>query len=170
MGRAFRGWMGVAFFSLTMLAAPSSLRAAAKDDANAIVITFKDGHQQSYSLAEIARIEFKTAAVTAPTKSSVDLPSRRHFVGKWTVGDNAGHSYEFTLEEGGEARNNVDEGGHGTWTYTNGEAHISWDNGWHDVIRKVGMKYRKYAFAPGRSLDDTPTNEGTAEKQNAEPI
>lgn len=167
MGRTFRGWFAVAFFSLTMMAGPSPARAADKDDASAIVITFKDGHQQSYSLGEIARIEFKSPAATA--KTPVDTPSRHHFVGKWTVGDNAGHTYVFTLEEGGAARNNVDEGGKGTWNYTNGEAHIAWDNGWHDVIRKVGMKYRKFAFAPGRSLDDSPTNEGTAQK-DAEPI
>lgn len=40
-----------------------------------------------------------------------------------------------------------------------GEAHISWDDGWHDVIRKVGGgKHEKLAFEPGKSFSDEPSN------------
>lgn len=156
-------------FSLFLaLAAPPAF-AAAKDSGNSLVITFKDGHQQTIPLSDIAHIEFKTAPAAADS-SRVDLPSRKHYLGKWTVGDNQGHTYIFTLEDSGEAKNNVDGGGHGTWTYENGEARITWDNGWHDVIRKIGMKYRKYAFEPGKTFGDTPTNEGDAHKTNPEPI
>ncbi|HEY3927023.1 MAG TPA: hypothetical protein VGL89_01500 [Candidatus Koribacter sp.] len=169
MGSAFQRYLPIMLLSVFLLNFPAFARAADKDSANSIVITFKDGHQQTFSLADIARIEFKTPAFAAAKTSSVDLPSRKHYVGQWTVGDNAGHSFVFTLEDSGEAKNNVESGGHGTWTYENGEVHIAWDNGWHDIIRKVGMKYRKYAFEPGRSLDDAPTNEGFANKSNPEP-
>jgi len=39
-----------------------------------------------------------------------------------------------------------------------GEAHINWDDGWHDAIRKVGNKYQKVAFPPGSSFSGTPSN------------
>ena len=30
-----------------------------------------------------------------------------------------------------------------------GEARIAWDDGWHDLIRKVGPKHEEVAFEPG---------------------
>jgi hypothetical protein len=169
MGRMLRRISIVVITLLTcFVSLTSSAAAADKDTGNAIVLTFKDGHQQSFPLADVARIEFKTSA--AATKSaSIDVPDRHHFVGKWNVGDGRGGTFEFRLDDSGEAHNNVTGGMHGTWTYTNGEAHITWDNGWHDIIRRVGVKYRKFAFEPGRSLDGSPSNEGDA-KKNAEPI
>ena len=47
---------------------------------------------------------------------------------------------------------------------------MSWDNGWHDAIRKVGTKYQKFAYAPGMSFNDTPDNVADAQKTNPEPI
>ena len=169
MGRMLRRFSIVAvMFFASLVPLRSQAAVNDKDAGNAIVITFKDGHQQTFSLADIAHIEFKTSS--AATKSaSIDVPDRHHFVGKWNVGDGRGGTFEFRLDDSGEAHNNVNGGMHGTWTYTNGEAHIAWDNGWHDIIRRVGMKYRKLAFEPGRAFDATPSNEGDA-KKNAEPI
>lgn len=170
MGRMSKPF-AVAVFSFATLFVPLLTHAAAKDkvSGDAIVITFTDGHQQTFSLADVARIEFKTAAPVSTKAASVDVPDRHHFIGKWNVGDGQGGTFEFRLDDSGEAHNNVNGGGHGTWTYENGEARVSWDNGWHDVIRRVGTKYRKFAFSPGKRFDETPSNEGDA-KKNAEPI
>ncbi len=51
-------------------------KSSSQADQNAIVITFKDGHQQSFSLADVARIEFKTVGTTT-TRSSAS------FAGRW---------------------------------------------------------------------------------------
>lgn len=166
MRTAYRRLPSLALFAIALF--PTLAHgAAAADNAPAVVITFKDGHQQSFPVADIARIEFKNAGKSAAT--SIDLPTRHHFVGKWRVGDQQGHKYMFTLLENGQATNDVDSGGHGTWTYVNGEAHISWDNGWHDVLRKVDMKYMKFAFSPGVSTEDNPSNVGEAHK-DTEPL
>lgn len=171
MHKAQQGIIAIGLFLLIAVGLPTKARAAAKESDDAIVITFKDGHQQTFSLAEVARIEFKTPAAHATKNtSSVDMPGRHHFIGKWTVGDGSGHTFNFTFDENGQATNNVDQGGHGTWTYIDGEARVTWDNGWHDAIRKVGMKYRKFAYAPGTSFDDKPQNVGDAQKTNAEPL
>ena len=156
---------------LMVVEVPVMAGAAAKDhvDANAIVITFKDGHQQTFSLADIQRIEFKSAAAKT-SAGDAQSPGRRRFVGKWAVGDGRGNTLYFTFEENGEATNSVGDGGHGTWTYTNGEARVSWDNGWHDAIRKVGTKYKKYAYSPGTSFNDPPNHVADAEKTNPEPM
>ena len=51
-----------------------------------------------------------------------------------------------------------------------GEARIAWDDGWHDVIRKVGTKHEKVAFEPGKSLSETPNNVTNAVNTSAKPI
>ena len=68
-----------------------------------IVIVFKDGHRQSYNLADIERIEFPWAAGTAAALPSSSHPSRAHFVGKWEVGDGMGSTFTITLEDNGDA-------------------------------------------------------------------
>jgi hypothetical protein len=134
---------------------------APKDDADSIVIVFKDGHQKTFNLSDIARIEF-----TAPARE-VAIPGRGHFQGKWKVGDGAGGTFLITLNPDGEATKSIGSG-HGTWTVVNGEARISWDDGWHDAIRRVGKKYQKAAFAPGKTFSDKPSN--VAEAEPTEPI
>jgi hypothetical protein len=52
----------------------------------------------------------------------------------------------------------------------NGEARISWDDGWHDVIRKVGAKHEKVAYEPGKSYDDKPANVTEARNTQPKPI
>jgi hypothetical protein len=172
MRNGYKGLISISLllFTLSLTAVAS---AAPKDSANSIVITFKDGHQQTYSLADIARIEFNTPATasTAKSSSTPEVPgSRHHFVGKWAVGDGNGNTYYFTFEENGHATNNVGSGGQGAWTYVDGEARVSWDNGWHDIIRKVGTKYQKFAYSPGKSFNDDPYNVTDAHKTSHEPI
>jgi hypothetical protein len=58
----------------------------------------------------------------------------------------------------------------GTWTVVDGEAHISWNDGWHDIIRKAGNGHEKLAFAPGRSYSKDPSNVADAKNVTNEPI
>lgn len=127
------------------------------------VIVFKDGHEKSFSLSEIARIEFSPVS---PTDSRF---GRNHFLGKWRVGDGAGSHFFITLEPDGQARKTLGSS-HGTWTVVDGEARISWDDGWHDVIRKAGSKHEKVAFAPGKNFDAEPDNITDAQNTNPQPI
>jgi hypothetical protein len=158
------------------------------DDHDSVVIVFKDGHRQSLAMAEIARIDLKAPAVIVykdghKEKISADIeriefgpsevamtPGRNHFVGKWEVGQgtNGGHFY-ITLESDGEAKKSIGAS-HGTWTLVDGEARISWDDGWHDVICKVGSKHEKRAYEPGRSLDGSPSNVTSAVNTQPKPI
>jgi hypothetical protein len=168
--------LSAAFLLITMIALPAMAGAAPKSAApNAIVITFKDGHQQTFSLSEISKVEFKNATATAAAKSqsptaAPGVPLRRRFVGKWTLEPGAANMpFYVTLEEDGTAKKSIGEV-HGTWIYVNGEAHIAWDDGWRDVIKKVGTKFEKWAYSPGASMQDPPANTGTARNSNPEPI
>jgi hypothetical protein len=173
--------------SAVMLAAVSALVAAHADDQKSIEIVFKDGHRQSLAMAEIARIDFKTPVmivfkdgrqqnVPASEIARIDFgaangptPSRAHFEGKWEVGEGNGNNFYITLEENGEARKSLGAS-HGTWSVVDGEARISWDDGWHDAIRKVGTKHEKLAFEPGKSFDDKPSNVTPARNTQPKPI
>ncbi len=127
------------------------------------VVIFKDGHREKVSAADIARIEFETSDLDAM------MPSRNHFVGKWEVGEGNGSTFFITLDANGDARKSIGAA-HGTWTLVDGEARISWDDGWHDAIRKVGTKHEKRAYEPGKSFSDTPSNVTAARNTQPKPI
>jgi hypothetical protein len=146
---------------LLVVAAPDAkaVPPSTKDTSGTIVITFKDGHQQFFSVSSIGRMELKAAGGTSIPISipGIVVPGRSHFLGKWAVGDGNGGTIYMTLEDNGEATKS-NGASHGTWIYVDGEAHVSWDDGWHDAIRKVGSKHEKFAFAPGESFSDKPAN------------
>jgi hypothetical protein len=125
-----------------------------------LTVVFKDGHQQSISSTDISRIEFEPGA---------SLPGRNHFVGKWKVGEGNGSNFYITLDANGEARKSIGSS-HGTWTVVAGEARISWDDGWHDALRKVGNGHEKRAYEPGKSFDGTPSNVTPATNTQPQPI
>jgi hypothetical protein len=177
-------------FALLMLAASSLAGSAlAADTSGSIAIVFKDGHRQTLEVADIARIDFNAPVVIvfkdgrqqnlpAATIARIDFepaasassPSRNHFVGKWEVGEGgSGGNFYITLEAGGEASKSLGAS-HGTWVLVDGEARISWDDGWHDAIRKVGSKHEKLAYAPGKSFDDEPSNVTAARNTEPRPI
>ena len=52
----------------------------------------------------------------------------------------------------------------------NGEAHITWDDGAMDALRKVGSKFQKSAYAAGKSFSDTPDNVTEAHNTAHQPI
>ncbi len=176
---------------LVLVSAIASLgqSSISKDTRGSLVMVFKDGHRQTFPVADIAKIEFKAADIvvfkdgrqqsfpltdvqsfefdTTATKPS--LPGRNHFVGKWKVGQGNGANFFITLEASGEARKSIGAS-HGTWTVVEGEARIAWDDGWHDAIRKVGTKHEKVAFEPGKSFSDEPANVTDAVNTSAQPI
>jgi hypothetical protein len=142
------------------LAPAQTSKSSSQAAQNAIVITFKDGHQQTFSLADITRIEFKTEGIA--TRSSAS------FAGRWKVGTGVGGStFYITLDPDGKASKTMGSM-HGTWTVFGDEARISWDDGWHDVIRKAGNHYEKAAYRPGKSYSDQPDNITGA--TNTEPL
>lgn len=120
--------------------------------AKSLVITFKDGHQQTFSAADVARVEFSDSA----TSATDEYPGR--FRGKWKVATGAGgDTFYITLDNHGNASKSIGAS-HGKWQAVGEEAQITWDDGWHDAIRRVGKKYEKFAYEPGKSFSDSPSN------------
>jgi hypothetical protein len=179
----------VSILAILVLAAGSLTgTAAAADNSGSIAIVFKDGTRQTLDLEEIARIDFKSpvvivfkdghhqnlpatiARIDFEPADSASLPSRNHFVGTGEVGMGGdGGNFYITLEADGEAKKTHGES-HGRWVLVDGEARISWDDGWHDIIRKVGSKHEKLAFEPGKSFDDSPSNVTAARNTEPRPI
>jgi hypothetical protein len=191
-----RGFLRVtapsALLLFTFSGAFATPRPSPADDRGSIVITFKDGHHQSFAVAEIARIDFKAPSVVVyrdghqEKVSAADIariefetseitsmtPSRAHFIGKWEVGEGGaggGSRFYITLEADGDARKTIGAA-HGTWTLVEGEARITWDDGWKDEIRKVGTTHEKRAYEPGKSFDDEPSNVTPARNTQPKPI
>jgi hypothetical protein len=162
----------------------------AGEDRSSVVIIFKDGHRQSFATSEIVRIDFKAPAVVykdghqekiaagdiariefigSDADAGATIPGRSHFIGKWEVGQGNGQNFFITLDADGTARKSIGAS-HGTWTVVDGEARVSWDDGWHDAIRKVGTKHEKFAYEPGKSYSDKPSNVTDARNTEAKPI
>ncbi len=176
---------GILLFVIS--AAIAKPAASPADDRDSIMIVYKDGHRQSFAATEIARIDLKAPAAIVykdghREKVSAEIdriefgspdmamtPGRRHYVGKWEVGEGNGGHFFITLDEDGTARKTLGPS-HGTWTLVDGQARISWDDGWHDVIRKAGGKHEKVAYEPGKSFDDAPSNVTEARNTQAKPI
>lgn len=171
-----------------LLGLAASAKPAFAEDHNSVVIVYRDGHRQTVASAELARINVKAPAaiiykdgrreriteeiqrIEFGSPTSVSTPGRSHFIGKWEVGEGDGSHFFITLEENGKARKSIGSPG-GTWTLVDGEAHIAWDDGWHDAIRKVGGgKHEKVAFEPGKSFDDEPSNVDFAKNTEIKPI
>jgi hypothetical protein len=154
---------GTALLGLALLLAVSAGVATAATSGNSIIIVFKDGRQQTYSMADIERIEFKTPGSGPP------LAVANSFTGKWKVGEGNGGSFYITLDRDGTASKSIGAS-HGTWTIVDNEARISWDDGWHDALRKSGTKYEKRAFEPGKAFTEQPSNVTEARRTETQPI
>jgi len=144
----------------TVHGASPNPQSAPQNDSASVVITFKDGHQQSFLMTDIARIEYRDAG-----DSMLGLD---YFLGKWQVGNGTGGTFFITFETNGEASKSIGAS-HGIWTVVGSEARISWDDGWHDVIRKIGDQHEKFAFAPGTTVDGNPENITDARKLESKP-
>jgi|HubBroStandDraft_4_1064222.scaffolds.fasta_scaffold91732_2 hypothetical protein len=183
-----RGLIKLVIVPATLLLALSAAFAKPPaSDRGSVVIVFKDGHRQSFAMGEIERIDLKAPAAVVYkdghrenlpaadieriefAADSAMMPGRNHFTGKWEVGEGNGGTFYITLDADGTARKTLGPP-HGTWTLVDGEARITWDDGWHDAIRKVGTKHEKLAYEPGKSFDDAPSNVTAARNTEAKPI
>lgn len=154
----------------------ANVAASPLDDHDPVVIVYKDGHRQTLAAGEIARIDLKAPPTIvykdghreklrgdvdriefSESGASATDPSRSHYVGKWEVGEGNGGHFFITLNADGSAKKSIGSP-HGTWTLIDGEARITWDDGWHDAIRKRGSRHEKAAFEPGKTFDDAPSN------------
>ncbi|HEX4007944.1 MAG TPA: hypothetical protein VHX60_17350 [Acidobacteriaceae bacterium] len=133
---------------------------------NNVVIVFKDGHRQTISLGDIERLEFSGPVPVGLI--SIPGPSREHFFGQWQVGDGNGSNFIITLRDDGTALRSIGHE-HGTWEYVNGEAQVTWDDGWQDCIRKVGSWYKKYAYSQGKTFASDPDNVANARNVTQNP-
>lgn len=170
--RKFVGVAGLA--ALLFLALPGAFAApprAPYSGQGTIVIVFKDGHRQTYNLSDIERVEFPVAGSAAGDAGAVNsqLPSRGRFLGKWEVGDGNGSNFFIRLEENGDAFRSLGNE-HGKWAYVDGEAHMTWDDGPLDAIRKVGGGFQKFAYGRGKSFTDVPDNVTFARNTSPHPI
>lgn len=161
MLKLVRAICAVGMLTVAALAATTKPVPAPTDAPVSIVIIFKDGHQETFAMSDIARIEF--------TGASDSTLGPDYFLGKWEVGNGSSGTFFIKLEPNGEASRSFGAS-HGVWTVVGDEARISWDDGWHDAIRKVDGKYEKFAHEPGKSFDDTPQNVTAARNTQAKPI
>jgi hypothetical protein len=143
----------------------------AKAAPGTLVIVFKDGHRQTFNVADVERVEYP-----AGTLASGDLagprnqaPPRGRFVGKWECGDGNGGTFFITLNENGSAFRSIGDV-RGNWTYSNGDALITWDDGAQDAIRRVGSRFQKSAYSAGKKFTDDPDNVAEARNTNPRPI
>jgi hypothetical protein len=160
--------------TLLCLAVSSAFAAAPpapKSSHGTMVIVFKDGHRQSFNLGEIERVEFPAApaAAVASAPGNPSWPSRAHFLGKWEVGDGSGNNFFITLYDNGDALKSIGSK-HGRWEYVDGEARVTWEDGWHDAIRKAGSSYQKSAYGEGKSFTDAADNVTGARNTSPHPI
>ena len=85
------------------------------------------------------------------------------------MGEGNGSNFYITLDADGQARKSIGAS-HGAWTVVGAEARISWDDGWHDAIRRVGASHEKFAYEPGKSFNDVPSNVTAAKNTQPNPI
>jgi hypothetical protein len=155
--------------ALAILFAIPASQAQAGSPGNTLVLVFKDGHRQRINLDQLERLEFP-GPVPAGIISTPG-PSRARFLGKWEVGDGNGSNFYITLRDDGTAQRTMNGFDHnrGHWEYKNGEAQVTWDDGWQDCIRKVGTQFKKFAYHEGKTFTDDPDNVANARNISQNP-
>ena len=145
---------------------------ANKSGSGQIVIVFKDGHRQTFNLADVARLEFSGTGgipIGDAAPAPAGAPPRGHFFGKWEVGDGAGSTFYIMLDDDGNAWRSLRRI-HGKWAYVNGEARVTWDDGAMDAIRRIDGQDKKFAYHAGKSFTDEPDNVTDAKNTTPRPI
>jgi hypothetical protein len=74
----------------TVHGASPNPQSAPQNDSASVVITFKDGQQQSFLMTDIARIEYRDAGDS--------MLGWDYFLGKWQVGNGTGGTFFITFE------------------------------------------------------------------------
>jgi len=88
-------------------------------------------------------------------------------VGSWNIGEPdppGGRPFVMTLNADRTARKSHVPGATGKWETVDGEARVTWSDGWRDIIRREGVDFSKIAFAPGDDFDGKPDNTAVAIK------
>ncbi len=116
------------------------------------------------------RIEDSTGSPQAmdDKRAPQDDDGWRFFVGQWSIGASDHPSFVMTLNEDFTAKKSHVPKATGKWEYVSGEARVTWSDGWRDILRREGKKYRKVAFRPGTTFDSPPSNTESAEKKTVE--
>lgn len=134
-----------------------------QDQRNSLIVIFKDGHQKSFPMSEVERIEFQS------TPAAISTAGQGRFLGQWKVGDCAGSYFNITLDRDGAAKKTIGAP-HGTWVVVDGEARITWEDGNRDTIRKAGDTYEKAWYAPDKSYAEPASCTASAESIDRRPI
>ncbi len=90
----------------------------------------------------------------------------KSFIGRWAIGQPKGGgkpNFVMTLNADFTARKSHVPGATGKWQLVDGEARVTWSDGWRDMIRRDDEQYRKLAFRPGTDFDSVPDNTESAE-------
>jgi hypothetical protein len=142
-----------------------------KAASGSLVVVFKDGHRQTFNLADVDRLEYPGGSMAAADLGAPksQLTARGRYVGKWQVGDGNGSTFFITLNENGSAYRSLGDM-HGKWAYSNGDALITWNDGGGDAIRRVGSRFQKFAYMNGKSFSDSPDNVTEAHNTSPKPI
>lgn len=93
--------------------------------------------------------------------------AKNEFVGSWDIGrPESGGKPKFimTLKADYSATKSHVPNATGQWKMVNDEAQVVWSDGWRDIIRKEGKRFRKIAFDPGSDFDSPANNTDTANK------
>src|SRR5258705_12507402 len=97
-------WIGFLGVLLPLYAFSASPKAS---EGQTLVIVLKNGKQQSFAMADVARIEFQGAPSTAAAALG-DLPSRGHVLGKWALGTGNGDDFYVRLQPSGDASKTIE--------------------------------------------------------------
>jgi hypothetical protein len=163
-----RKLLGLTPVALAMLFAIPACRAQAGPTGNTLVLVFKDGHRQRVNLNDVERLEFPGPVPAGMI--STPGPSRARFLGKWEVGQGNGDNFYITLREDGTAQRTMNlQHARGHWEYKDGEAQVTWEDGWQDCIRKVGAQFKKYAYHEGKAFTEEPDNVTNARNVSQNP-
>jgi hypothetical protein len=168
---AMRKLVSVSALSIFLLAGVVTHAAPPAKAAGTLVVVFKDGHRQTFNMADVDRIEYPGGSIAATDLGAPksQLTARGRYVGKWQVGDGNGSTFYITLNEDGSAYRTLGDV-HGKWVYSNGDALITWNDGGGDAIRRVGSRFQKFAYMNGKSFSDSPDNVADAHNTSPRPI
>ena len=100
-------------------------------------------------------------------KSTTANTTKSTFLGQWNIGKSTPTSppkFVMTLKADFTARKSHVPTATGKWQLIDGEARVVWSDGWRDILRAEGKRFRKIAFRPGTDFDDAPDNQDAAER------
>ncbi len=105
-----------------------------------------------------------TKMTDTPNEPAPALVDR--FVGRWRMtAENGSPAFLLRLDRSFSARKSHVPSATGKWEIVGDEAHITWSDGWTDILKVANGRAVKIAFAPGTSWNDKPANTQRAIKE-----